>query len=196
MTYVNSNQKREYHNDELYNIFDLIQTPLNKSHLNKNKQNTVEVINYLDLNIANMRKYYPKITRILKNNEFYKEDLLHDFMKIRSMSIYIFDYLEKITDNKYNSDLYPYLNIIYDYMRFVDILLDDFHNVLIYKNNFVREKISYDDYSEEYLNYKRKLNQNRNLFYEKIYKNNEYIDTDTVKKIWSKEYVKGEYKYK
>lgn len=195
MTYIYSNRNKEYLSNDLYDIFDLIQTPLNKSYI-KNKENTTEIINYLDLNITNIRKYFPKITEILKKYEYYKEDILHDFMKIRSMSTYIFNYLEIITDNKYNNDLIPYLDIIYDYVRFVDILLDDFHNILIHKNNYLREKITYEDYSEEYVKYKRKLNQDRNIFYQKIYEENEENDMNTIKKIWGKQYVKGEYEHK
>lgn len=195
MTYIYSNRNKEYLSNDLYDIFDLIQTPLNKSYIN-NKENTTEIINYLDLNITNIRKYFPKITEILKKYEYYKEDILHDFMKIRSMSTYIFNYLEKITDNKYNNDLIPYLDIIYDYVRFVDILLDDFHNILIHKNNYLREKITHEDYSEEYVKYKRKLNQDRNIFYQKIYEENEENDMNTIKKIWGKQYVKGEYEHK
>ena len=92
MTYIYSNRNKEYLSNDLYDIFDLIQTPLNKSYI-KNKENTTEIINYLDLNITNIRKYFPKITEILKKYEYYKEDILHDFMKIRSMSTYIFNYL-------------------------------------------------------------------------------------------------------
>lgn len=197
MTYHYSNLNYEIYPDELYNIFDLIRTPLYNACLNKNKGNNIELINFIDLNIINIRKFFPKISKILNQEEVYKEDLFYDFMNIRSMSTYIFDKLEKIRNNNYNNDLNPYLDTIYGYLTFVDILLEDFHEILNCKNYYLKGEITILEYNKEHKNYKDNLNQYKNLFYQDIY--DEDIDDDinkSIKEIWSKEYVKGEYFYK
>ncbi|MBE6488102.1 MAG: hypothetical protein E7Z86_05260 [Methanosphaera stadtmanae] len=167
----------------LKNLLDVIQIPLYNSLMNKNKVSNPEIINSIDLNITNFNKYFPLISSILKNNDNYKSDLLYDFMEVRLMSSYIFDKLDEIT-TKVFVDIDPFLDTIYENLLFVDYILDDFHNILNIKNEYINKNISKEEYTMAYNRYKLKLDENTKIFYDKYYdESNNESNEKIVKKI-------------
>lgn len=177
----------------LNDFFSIIQAPIYNS-VSKRDLSNAEIINCIDLNMLNFKKYFPIISSILKNNDYYKYDLLYDFLEVRSMSIHILDTLENLT-NQVFLELNPFLDKIYDSLLFVDIILDDFRQILQRKNDCVNSNISNEEYDLAYVQYKLKLDQNMKLFYEKYF-NDDVIDNDKefVKEIMSMELIENEFK--
>lgn len=178
----------------LNSLLNVIQIPIYNSLRDKNKVSNFEIINSIDLNVTNFNKYFPIISSILKNNDNYNEDLLYDFLEIRSMSTYLFDILEKLVETFF-LEINSFLEKIYDSLLFVDKLLDDFHKILNIKNDYINGKKNLKEYNEAYTRYKLRLEQDINIFYDKYYENNEKEGVDILKEIMPLKYVKkNEYK--
>lgn len=177
----------------LDNLFRVIQVPIYNSLTNKNMDN-IELINCIDLNMTNLKKYYPIISSILKKNKNYKKDLLYDLMEIRTISIHILNNLEQITTESF-TELNPFLGKIYDNLLFIDILLDEFHQILKTKNEYINNKLSQQNYDIAYNRYKLKLEKNCDIFYEKYYDNTQQEEhIDVIKGIMSMEFIENEFK--
>ena len=180
-------------NSKLDDLFRVIQSPIYNSLIKRNISNS-EIINCIDLNMINLKKYYPMISSILKENDYYKEDLLYDFMEIRMMSMHILENLEKLT-NELFTDFNPFLENIHDNLLFIDRILDDFHQILRIKNEYIQKNLSSQEYDIAYNRYKLKLENDSKIFYEKFYKNtNESKYEDLVKEIMSMEFIKNEFR--
>jgi len=177
----------------LDDLFRVIQIPLYNSLVNKNISNA-EIINCINLNMVNLKKYYPMISSILKKNEYYKDDLLYDFMEIRMMSMHILDNLEKLTDEVF-TDFNPFLEKIYDNLLFIDRILDDFHQILKIKNDYIRGNLSSQEFDVAYNRYKLKVDSDSKIFYEKFYNDiNQSENEELVKDIMSMEFIENEFK--
>ena len=174
----------------LNKLFDVIEMPIYNSLINKNLTSNFEIINCIDLNVANSNKYFPIISSILKNNDYYNNDLSHDFLDVRLMSTHIFDNLEELV-NKYFIEINPFLDRIYEYLLFVDQLLDEFHQILNIKNECIKRTITKEEYTKAYQQYKLKLDQKTKIFYDKYYENNNLEkNKKVVKQIMARSFKK------
>lgn len=146
------------------------------------------LINSLDLNITNFKKYYPEIREFLKNNEICHEDLYYDFVEIQTMSNYLYGQIEKIMDFKDIDDTKAYLNSIVESLSFISKILKEFHLMLDIKLDYIKNKISKEDYDREYKEYQLKYRENHKEFYTKYCKDKSE-NTTNIKEIWSLEVI-------
>ena len=167
-------------------FFNVIENPF-KNHMIFDEVD-YNLINSIDLNITNFRKYYPEIREFLKNNEICHEDLYYDFVEIQTMSNYLYDQIEKIMDYKDINDTKNYLEIIVDSLGFISKILKEFHLMLDIKLDYINRKISKEEYDKRYHEYQLKYREDHKEFYTKYYKDKPENTTD-IKEIWSLEVI-------
>ncbi len=164
---------------------NLIENPLNSSK--KYNKLDLNLINALDLNITNFRKYYPEIRELLRNNESCHKDIYHDFVEIQIMSNYICDIIEEKTKEIEYYEKEVNLKKILDYLKFINNLLQEFHKILNFKIKLINNELTEENYANEYQKFKIKYRDSHRKFYKEIYSDKTTTISNSVKKIWSTE---------
>lgn len=182
MSSIQANYSKDF--GEIDYCFHIIENPFNI--YSENDKVDYNLINNLDLNIVNFRKYYPEIRELLKNNDACHEDIYYDFVEIQTMSNYIYDDIEEKMKRK---DIEKYLDYIFKSLRFVSNILMEFHNILHIKIDYIYNKISRQEYDEKYENFQMHYKRNHEHFYKTFYKSKERKNVKLIKEIWTTELI-------